>query len=388
MFRQNYSSVKNAICSVITSSGVGTGWIYRRPVTRSQRDNSIFVVTAAHVVFYLDKDDEDVYEEPEIFVSNVNNSGNNQIFKTKVVSVDKKGDMALLEIQNHRGINNKYPANWPSHRTLTVASSIPEIGIPIFIVGYPLSWDYNSFASGHLKENNASNEDTPTSLYYDFASYNGNSGSPVMNERNQVIGMLQWGVVNWEQLNGGIRCDILSRFIDKSITDFVSANRNSYNMSFKKNYIDIPNIGGFEPLNGEIISIYNQNELALAYKDGGRSVNGLLLKDNDNNVTTNVLERVTYIGIDNITRTIILSSSVFDKNSIWDIHYFGKPSSSVTLYFYNLQTNTESNTTITLGEMPSDKDLYLTSGFINKKSSSKRLTSHEIRKQIEMKSNQ
>ena len=233
MFNKYYSRCRHAVCSIMinTISGIyiGTGWIYRNQTRLRPRDRTLYIVTAGHVVL----DDNNQIINPKIFVTNVNGSGNNHIFNTEIISIDKKGDIALLTILNHRGENNKYPENWPSHQTLAITNIKQDIGIPIFIIGYPLGFDYNSFCTGHLKENNASEYFTPTSLYYDILTYGGNSGSPVLNTSNQVIGMLQWGLSNIEGMNGGISGNILLFVVNKMINLYLhNNNKNLYHSYF------------------------------------------------------------------------------------------------------------------------------------------------------------
>jgi len=368
MFQLNYDIVKSAVCSVVLNNSVGTGWFYRRRsiVSRSSRNTppeQIFVVTAAHVI--LDNNNQIV--DPEILVNGVNGTTNNHIFRTKVISIDKKGDIALLEILNHRGgeSNNKYPLNWPNHRTLNVTNVKQKIGIPIFIVGYPLGWDYNSFAAGYLRENNASESYTPKSLFYDMSTYGGNSGSPVLNTNNDVIGMLQWGLQDSELLNGGISGDILFDFLETSIDRFVKSGRTNYYQLYKKNYIPLSNFNSFQPLNGEVISLFNKYNLALQYKDGGRNIDGVILLAMDQttrnfNYTYLVLERILYTDKFGKSKLLRISSSIYDKDNIWDIYYFAKPQSEITLYFYNIESNEETFYKINLTEMPDNIDMFLT----------------------------
>lgn len=365
MFNRNFDIVKNCVCSVSSELGTGTGWLYRR-TNNISRDKTIYVVTAAHMVVER-KDNVQTIYQPSILVNNVNNSGNNQMFETKVISIDMKGDIALLEIQNHRGEGNKYPLNWLIHGSLRVNTNKQPIGIPIYIVGYPLAWDYNSFVGGYLRENNASDFWTPTSLYYNLATNAGNSGSPVFNSSNEVIGMLQWGLNNGDELNGGIRGDILYYFLETSITAFLASNKTSYNSIFQKNYIGffINTITSFIPLSCELIRYLNLYNLGNGYKNGGRNINGILLLNNDY-ITNFVIESIVYTDYRNITKTIVLSSCVYDRDSIWDIIYYGKRDSNITLNIYNISTNTTFSVLIKLDIMPDTIDFYLTEGFSNK----------------------
>ena len=390
MFNRNFHVVKNSVCSVAASSGTGTGWLYRMR-NNTTIDKTIYVVTAAHIVMSKDVNNNDIINDPSVLICNVNNSRNNQMFQTKVISVDKKGDIALLEIQNHRGENNKYPLNWPKHTTLKVSVNRQEVGIPIYIVGYSLACDYNSLAGGYLRENNASDYFTPTSLYYNLATNPGNSGSPVFNPQNEVIGMLQWSLGDAAEMNGGIRGDLLYHFLDSSITSFIESGRNTYNTFFKKNIIGFfeDALTSFIPLNCEIIKQYiDILNWGTAYNNGGKNINGVLLVFNGY-YTNLVLESIVYTNFRNITKTIILSSSIYDGSSIWEVNYFGKPGSSVTLNLYNMEINETFTTTLQLQEMSSVVDYFLTDGFSKKESYGKVINNlknidncHEVKEMI------
>ena len=366
MFNNNYNIVKNSVCSVISNGSVGTGWLYRR-TNNTTIDKTNYVVTAAHVVVDRDVNNNDILLNPQVLIQNVNNSGQNQYFNTKVISVDKKGDIALLEIQNHRGQNNKFPLNWTSHVSLTVTTTTQAVGIPIYVVGYPMGFDYNSIAGGYLRENNASDYFTPTSLYYNLATNPGNSGSPVFNALNQVIGMLQWGS-SGDEMNGGIRGDLLYYFLETAIANFIASNKTSYNNFFKKQYIQIFNDAenNFLPLSGEIIQVLQNYNWGSIYLNGGRNVDGILLLYG-NYLTSSVIEKITYTTINNVQKTITLSSSLYDRSSVWEVLYFAKPNSNINLYIYNVANNTYNAYTLQLVEMPAIFDYFLTSGFSKKK---------------------
>jgi V8-like Glu-specific endopeptidase len=374
MFGSKYNLVKNAVCTIQSTQGTGTAWLYRRPRNLRPRDNSIYIITAAHVLpFEIENDEWTIVEDNiSVLISNVNNTNANYVFDVNVISFDKKGDIAVLEIKNHRGENNKLPLNWPKHRTLQINTNKQTVGSQIFIVGFPLSFDYNSFAAGHLRENNATLSFTPTSLFYDFATYPGNSGSPVFNTRNEVIGMLQWGLEGIENINGGITGKILSYVIEKSINDFISSGRLQYKNVFKKNYMNLDNNDYlFYPLDLLIIYLRKNSDYFNLYNDAGKSVDGVLLATLNQFgqiVPTFILvTKIDYIDNNDKPKTLILSSSIDDKDSIWDIHYFAKPGSLFQLYYTNLNTNEDDIYNGELTIMPTLIDDYLTYGFTQSK---------------------
>jgi V8-like Glu-specific endopeptidase len=358
MFNNNYNVVKNGVCSVISDFGVGTGWLYRR-TNGLDIDKTIYVVTAAHIVVVRNENYIDNLYEPTVLIQNVNNSGRNQYFSTKIISVDKKGDIALLQIQNNG-------QTWLNHTTLRVTTATQTVGSPIYIVGYPMGFDYNSIAGGYLRENNASDFFTPTSLYYNLASNPGNSGSPVFNTSNFVIGMLQWGSAG-DEMNGGIRGDLLYYFLETSIASFVASNKTSYNNFFKKQYIEIftNGLNTFYPLSGELIRYLQKFNWATGYSNGGRSIEGILLLYGYS-YTSAVIEKITYTTNTNVIKTINLSSSLYDRSSIWEVLYFAKPNTNITIFIYDVLTKTDNSYLLTLKEMPAIYDYFLTEGFSKK----------------------
>jgi len=374
MFHSNYNYSKSSVCSLI-GYGIGTGWLYRSVKSRSSNrrngrniinndNNIIYIVSVAHCIF--NNDNEII--EPRVLIHNINNTGDNCIFDTKVISYDKKGDIVLLEILQHQGINKKYPLNWPNHTSLVINTTRQSIGSQIYTIGYPLGFDFNSFSSGFIRENNASFSETPTSYYYNMATYSGNSGSPVLNNKNDVIGMLQWGINDYEDINGGIIGEYLYHFLETSIDLYIQSNKTLYHHNFKKNYIEFfeNRITTFQPLSVELIILLQEYlGYGTIYNNSQREVNGIILIHNYF-YTSLVLEEITYTDINNKVKNIVLSSCIFDKSSIWDVIYFGKKNSSITCKILDISNGNVFYYSIYLKEMPEEIDMYLTSSFSHK----------------------
>jgi len=99
---------------------------------------------------------------------------------TQVIQRDAAGDWELVRL------NRRVPANRPR---LTLAGSDVASGDHVYIIGYPLGLPEKYADNGVVRSVN------PTSTFFVAAvtSFVGNSGSPVFNVGNQVVGLLREG---------------------------------------------------------------------------------------------------------------------------------------------------------------------------------------------------
>ncbi len=153
------NTVKNKINSpgtpIIYTTG-GTGFII---------DAKGYLVTNAHVV------------EGAKNIAVQNGKGD---YLAKVVFTDKQKDIAILKIEDE---NFKPYTSIP----YSISKSSAELAAPIFTLGYPRNEIV--YGQGYLSAKTGFNGDT-LSCQIEIAANRGNSGSPILNNNGEVIGIL------------------------------------------------------------------------------------------------------------------------------------------------------------------------------------------------------
>lgn len=114
------------------------------------------------------------------------------------IGFDEHRDYAILEVHGIRATR------------LKLAPLAPRQGDRATIAGYPYGWPVLTVTSGHIAARLVTLGPVPVSDVYDITIAGGNSGSPVLNARGEVIGLL-WGGMN-EAMHGlGIPWEALKR---------------------------------------------------------------------------------------------------------------------------------------------------------------------------------
>jgi S1-C subfamily serine protease len=157
------------------------------------RDNSnkyLYVATAYHVI-------EGMIEG--IFIDYLGKKYNNFM----IVIADKTYDFALVELRN-------VPTLIP---TVTIAprNSINTLhGDDIYVIGWPLLMDSNSVSNGSIRSPRWNANGIMNQLLISAPIFGGNSGGGVFLKRNnQLIGIVSWGIVNNETMNGVVSHSII-----------------------------------------------------------------------------------------------------------------------------------------------------------------------------------
>ena len=140
-----------------------------------------YYMTAAHCV---------AQDDPEIPTPHID------LQRVKVVFYNKDLDIAIVQGALGR-------------RALVLASEMPKQGASVLVVGFPYGWDTLSALHGHLIYPYVRTRGGAVYAVYNTGCAGGNSGSPVLNERGEVISVLQ---VGWQSGNfcGGAPWIILS----------------------------------------------------------------------------------------------------------------------------------------------------------------------------------
>ena len=164
------------------------------------------ILTNYHVV---EADKENVYIafKPKLG----NKPSNNNYYKVKVVKVDMTRDLALLEMPKDLIERNEYIS-----LKLADIESLKK-GIDIYNMGHPLGY-YFAFEYGMLTNilNDYSWDEYKADyiLQYSMNANKGNSGSPIVNDKLELIGIGAFSNKKGENLNFGISVIDIKNFID------------------------------------------------------------------------------------------------------------------------------------------------------------------------------
>lgn len=144
-------------------------------------------------------------------VTNVNGEKDvNQAFECRIVNVAGAMDCALLHIKE---ITNQRYISWGnSLNTL--------IGSKCIVIGNPLGQNLQSVTRGTVRNNmyfEPEGQQIPESVFVDDLSYEGNSGSPMLNERGEAIGIYTFGDPETPGFGGGISQRMAQPVIEEMI---------------------------------------------------------------------------------------------------------------------------------------------------------------------------
>lgn len=179
--KNNDINIEDSLVYVVASSNdmtsFGSGFVYKI------NKNKAYIITSYHVV-------EDYNN---IYVYNKNNVK----VKGKILNYDINNDVVLIEISNDLSLKSLKLGN----------SDNIKVKDNIYVVGSPIENEYfATVTSGIISYNNrkikveTSNGSVLVNTIQIDAKINyGNSGSPLLNEKNEVIGMV---FVKEEELDG------------------------------------------------------------------------------------------------------------------------------------------------------------------------------------------
>jgi superkiller protein 3 len=167
--------LKRSIVKIIIrgrqKNGIGTGWLLKRD------QETAWIVTNRHVVA---NSRQEIDSEARIFVEYYSQPPNGQIRKRSKAKIlhttepDDWLDLAVLEVKNPPADIRALPL-----ATLPIAPNQPVISI-----GNPFNQKDWTVSKGTVNNN------TEKSLNLSMFVVSGQSGSPVLNDKNQVVGMI------------------------------------------------------------------------------------------------------------------------------------------------------------------------------------------------------
>ncbi|MBR8827555.1 MAG: tetratricopeptide repeat protein [Gomphosphaeria aponina SAG 52.96 = DSM 107014] len=165
--------LKRSIVKIILKSedgwGIGTGWIVKR------EGNKAWVVTNRHVV--VKKEEQQENETIEIEFYSTPPPGQFRKRQTaKIVHKTSTNDWLDLAVLEITGVPKDI-------QPLTISSTFEEINTSILVIGHPYNQTEWSISEGKITGKTAQKLELSASIAF------GSSGSPVLNEKDQVVGL-------------------------------------------------------------------------------------------------------------------------------------------------------------------------------------------------------
>lgn len=179
--KNNDINIEDSLVYVVASSNdmtsFGSGFVYKT------NKNKAYIITSYHVV-------EDYNS---IYVYNKNNVKE----KGKILNYDIDNDVVLIEVSNDLNLKSLKLGN----------SDNIKVKDSIYVVGSPIENEYFatytsgiiSYINRKIKVKTSNGSSTVNTIQIDAKINYGNSGSPLLNEKNEVIGMV---FVKEEELDG------------------------------------------------------------------------------------------------------------------------------------------------------------------------------------------
>ena len=182
---KNYE-VEDSILVIDTLDGMGTGFYVRKD----------YVITNQHVV------------DESNFVNLRDMIGNK--FTGQVIAKDISTDLALVKV-SQEGVPLKFEEGCSVKRRENV-----------FTVGHPKGYEYSTsrgIVSSIRNIENPFYKATGLKMYIqiDAPISSGNSGGPLFNSNEKVIGVNTWGRTDGQNLNFAVHCLEVQEFIDENI---------------------------------------------------------------------------------------------------------------------------------------------------------------------------
>lgn len=135
-----------------------------------------------------------------------------------VAGEDKNIDVALLQ-----SVTKKLPnaeVNYVNLSNAVVSDEDIRVGAHIYTLGFPMGFSAQDLRSSKgiqllARGGNITQESTEYSFGFDAASYGGASGSPIFNDKGQLIGILNAGFNKSQGFNYGIKAIYAKKLIEQ-----------------------------------------------------------------------------------------------------------------------------------------------------------------------------
>lgn len=349
-------NIKDATCSVTCRYSnyflVGSGFLVKRK-------NVFYVITCAHLVI---EEPENTNKKIYIDLQNVNQIKNNhQQIICDVVGLDKASDVAVLRpLTKEENKNEGY--NITNHKFIKFGDSTSmNPGNKCYIIGNAYGTDPFSIADGIVRDNKFVFDLQIESLLISAPTWSGNSGSPIFDNDNCVIGMVSYSFRNEDEyestLVGGP-----SQYMLENITRIIINN-------YEDNTKGFIGIKKFTTMSDVVLITLRQ--MFPDFMIGNRDkLKGLLILDLDENIksTEEVKKLDILLEITNPMTKEKLNMGCLDNQYHYSrMSWFQKIGFPIEAKLLRPLDNTIYETIFTVYELPSEYDNLFGNDSTNKK---------------------
>lgn len=340
--------------SSVTLTLIGTTGLYTASgffFNHNGTNSGIYIGTCAHCVLENGSNrNNGPYFTIYASISNFNNTGINRLFKTRIVGIAGYADAAVLELVDSTGnilsqsdISNQKALKW-------AAKGSYNIGDECYVIGDPGGLDAISMAHGHIRDTKNPNALYIDQLWTDCAIMGGNSGSPVVDNNGDIVGIISYGYSNTE-LNFGS-----SQAILEPVFTYICNNRTNY-------------VGGTISNNTTTMTVLNPvNSLYLILKNKtyqstylGTPLRGFYASSGYTGLNTNT-DIITYMPPQGSSGSVKLGL-YHDQEPPTQIYLAtgGNPNASTSIgaTIHNIVSNTDNDQLLPIRGIPVDDDVYI-----------------------------
>jgi hypothetical protein len=354
--KKSVYDIKDATCSVTCKYSnyflLGSGFIVKRK-------NVFYVITCAHLVM-----EEPENENKKIYIDlqNVNQIKNNhQQIICEIVGLDKAADIAVLRpLIKQENKNEGYDIN--NHKFIKFGDSTNiSPGNKCYIIGNAYGTDPFSIADGIVRDNKFVFDLQIESMLISAPTWAGNSGSPIFDKNNNVIGIVSYSFRNENEyestLVGGS-----TQYMLENITRIIINN-------YEDNIKGFIGIKKFTTMSDVILITLRQifPDFMIGNKD---KLKGLLILDLDENIksTEEIKKLDILLEVTNpITKEKLNLGCLDNQYHYSRMSWFQKIGFPIEAKLLRPLDNATYHTVFTVYEMPNEYDSLFGDNSTNKK---------------------
>ncbi len=216
--REVLTTFRNSSMEIASENGSGTDVYLKIYPTYDEQQSSNSEWQSSGTGFFIDKSgyivtNYHVINGGEIFEIEVTRNGETKSYNSKIISVDKQNDLAILKINN---------PNFKKLETLNYNfnTDTQDVGSSVFALGFPLTQIMGNeikFTDGKISSKSGFQGDI-TTYQITVPIQAGNSGGPLFDEKGNLVGITSSGINKQiaDNANYAIKTSYLKLLIDST----------------------------------------------------------------------------------------------------------------------------------------------------------------------------